>query len=151
MEKACTVCKQVKPLEDFYNRKASEDGKAYRCKVCDNAAVRRFRSERPERYGYNQRKANLLTKYGITLEDFNEMWEAQGGMCEICGVDMESMLKGGGAKNVSNTACVDHCHSTGVVRGLLCALCNKALGMFHDIPERLEKAATYLRKHSEIH
>ena len=151
MEKVCTVCRESKPFSKFYNRAASQDGKAYRCKDCDNKAVRKFRTERPERYSYNQRKANLLAKYGMDLESFEVMWSGQNGKCALCDVELTTMLYGAGAKNTSTTACVDHCHSSGKVRGLLCALCNKALGMFHDVPERLDRAAAYLRKHSEIH
>jgi Recombination endonuclease VII len=84
-------------------------------------------------------RKNLLRKYGLTLETFDAMLAAQGGCCAICGSDKPY---GKGRFHV------DHCHDTGVVRGILCHPCNTSIGTLGDNPERLEKAAAYLRKNS---
>lgn len=74
-------------------------------------------------------------RFGITLEQYNDILKRQGGVCAICN---EKDLHYG------NLA-VDHNHSTNKVRGLLCHLCNRALGMFKDDSYRLEKALNYLK------
>src|SRR5262245_46898769 len=70
--------------------------------------------------------------YGISLEDYDVMFERQGGACSIC-------------KRTGVTLCVDHCHLTGEVRGLLCIRCNSALGFCSDDPALLQAAAEYLQ------
>lgn len=82
----------------------------------------------------------LLRNYGITLDDYERMLEEQQGKCRIClgeGFVMASHHK---MKLV-----VDHCHATGVVRGLLCHNCNRALGLLQDSTESLERALDYLK------
>lgn len=76
--------------------------------------------------------------YGLTPEQYAEMLEEQGGVCAICGTD-EWPGKG-------NRPHVDHDHSTGRVRGILCSHCNHGLGKFRDDPERLRAAAEYLER-----
>ena len=83
----------------------------------------------------NREEARYLKRYGLTLEDYNRMFEAQSGRCAICSVSVE------GAR-----LCVDHDHGTGKVRGLLCSLCNRALGQFRDSTELLRKAIAYLKE-----
>lgn len=79
-------------------------------------------------------KAHGLKKaYGITLERFHDMMEAQGGKCAICKQKPE--------RHALN---VDHCHATGKVRGLLCHKCNRALGLFRDSQTLLANAISYL-------
>ncbi len=75
---------------------------------------------------------NHLRKYGITPEVYETMLIEQRGVCAICGgVDSRKLA-------------VDHCHSTGRVRGLLCGTCNRGLGNFRDSTELLERAKGYL-------
>lgn len=75
--------------------------------------------------------------YGITEDEYWEIYEHQEGFCYIC------RRANGRRKRLS----VDHCHATGMVRGLLCTGCNRnVLGHLRDEPEALERAADYLRK-----
>ena len=80
------------------------------------------------------RRYHLLRTYGITLEEYNAMLEAQGVVCAICKRDA----------NGWNLA-VDHCHVTGRIRGLLCPSCNRVCG-FIDNPEWYATAMAYLGK-----
>jgi hypothetical protein len=80
---------------------------------------------------------DLKKNYGITLVEYDEMLERQHGCCAICGTPQEDCT---GAR-----LCIDHCHDSGAVRGLLCHPCNRALGLFKDDPTRLRVAIAYLK------
>lgn len=80
----------------------------------------------------SQRRMVFKRVYGISLEDYDVMFERQGGACAIC-------------KRTGVTLCVDHCHLTGEVRGLLCIRCNSAIGFCSDDPAVLLAAAEYLQ------
>lgn len=84
-----------------------------------------------------RRRLEIVDKYGVTLEQYNETWERQGGRCGIC--KTQDLVRPG-----DMFAPVDHCHATGRFRGLLCVECNLALGQFHDDPGRLIQALRYL-------
>lgn len=79
-----------------------------------------------------------LKPYGITPEDYTKKWNAQGGVCNICGGD-----------NEIRALAVDHCHTTGRIRGLLCDTCNVMLGCAKDKPALLLRAAQYL-EHCDV-
>lgn len=79
--------------------------------------------------------ARLQDKYGITAEQRDVMLAAQGFKCAVC-----STASPGGQGNWH----VDHCHTTGRVRGLLCCNCNRGLGYFRDNSEFLTNAIAYL-------
>lgn len=94
---------------------------------------RRRRKTDPNAYRNNA----LRRRYGITLQQFNAIIEAQKVKCALC----EESLKLG-TKSVH----VDHCHETGRVRGILCARCNLGIGKFGDTISGLEKAIAYLKR-----
>lgn len=78
----------------------------------------------------------LKKHYGISLDDYEKMFEKQNGVCAICGdPNMSERYK---------YLAVDHCHETGRIRGLLCDACNKALGGFKDSIDVLKSAVEYL-------
>lgn len=85
------------------------------------------------------RDAGFRRKYGISLAEREELAERQGLRCSVCGTH-ESQL--------DKRLAVDHDHATGAVRALLCQTCNLGLGFFKDSPELLEKAAEYVRHHT---
>lgn len=93
--------------------------------------------------GRNRRAAVLRHKYGIDLPDYERMLENQGGCCAICGTDQP-----GRNQTDAYSFHVDHCHSTGIVRGLLCDRCNRGLGYFSDDAGRLAAAIRYLDESS---
>jgi hypothetical protein len=82
------------------------------------------------------RERHMVRKYGVTLADYEAMLAVQGGRCAICHVTEGSQRYG--------VFHVDHCHSTGRVRGLLCRGCNHMLGVVGDSVEALERAISYL-------
>jgi hypothetical protein len=129
MIKVCSKCKVEKPLEEFHKHKATKDGRQSYCKKCSSLRGKEaYNSEEMAEYHLNRR-------YGITLEDYDNLLLSQGGGCAICGSD-----DSGGRGRFS----IDHNHETGEVRGLLCGPCNRGLGYFKDSPDVLESAKEYL-------
>lgn len=116
----CSCCKQHKPLSSFHGKKE----KASRCRDCISASFLRYR-------------------YNISLAEFNCFRDQQMGLCKICGTALE--ISESSSLRTKNVA-VDHCHSTGKVRGLLCSMCNKGLGCFSDNIASLEAAVLYLQE-----
>jgi NAD(P)H-flavin reductase len=106
-------------------------------KCCKATAAWRIKHPHYER----DRKWN--ERYGITPERYDEMVRSQNNQCAICG-NVET-AKHNRSNKIQKLA-VDHCHSTGKVRGLLCQDCNRGLGKFHDDVVRLESAIIYLRQ-----
>ena len=84
----------------------------------------------------------LRRAHGMSLDEYRDLWMAQGGVCAICGRPERRSEAG----RVSDLA-VDHDHIRRKRRGLLCAECNLALGKFGDDPARLRAAAAYLERH----
>jgi len=82
-----------------------------------------------------ERARKLKQRYGISAEDWQTMYNNQAGCCAICNTHQSDLTK---------TLCVDHCHSTGKVRGLLCDRCNKCIGAFEDNIDLLDNAKSYL-------
>jgi len=84
------------------------------------------------------RKFQLKYKFGLTLEDYNSMFDEQQGKCAVCGRH-QSELK--------LSLAVDHNHETGKVRGLLCSGCNTALGMLRENKNSILSMVEYLKRH----
>jgi hypothetical protein len=85
------------------------------------------------------RKKSWVKTYGISWEDYENMYYAQKGQCKICQTPKELF-----PEQKTNGLYVDHCHSSNEVRGLLCGTCNAGLGMFKDNPEFLKRAVEYI-------
>lgn len=108
------------------------------CKHCSSEYDRRRWSLMS---GEQRKEEHLKKKYKIDLEIFNQMFDEQQGLCKTCSVPLEIFVD----ISSRNRACVDHDHSTGKVRGLLCNHCNRALGLIEDNLETLKKMQEYLQ------
>jgi hypothetical protein len=103
------------------------------CDSCRHRARLWYRANKERLSVLNSRQKRLY-KYGITPEEYDTLVDKQGGMCAICGV----------VPSTKQGLCVDHNHTTGKVRGLLCRTCNLGLGHFGDSVQRLQAALQYL-------
>lgn len=175
--KICTLCKNDKPIDDFYVCPRNPSGYMPACKTCEGARKKSAKAiiQRRERYKknrtniieYNKRhrlknldKVKAVSRlyylnnkeqslqYGwkqkgilndagkyFTLNDYKLALEQCNSLCQICGSDGTNHKKG---------LVVDHNHTTGYFRGILCAFCNTALGYMKDNQETLKKAIAYL-------
>jgi len=145
-EKKCSACGQTKFVFDFDKNKSRKSGYGSICKECrrkyrrrkechkaNNECSKRWRKANPEKV----RRQQLKYSYGLTIEEYNQMFEQQKGCCAICGRH-QSELK--------LTLGVDHNHTTGEIRKLLCRGCNSGIGHFNDDIELLLKAVNYLKE-----
>ena len=141
MERTCNKCHQVKDLEQgFYltGRKTDKaDARHYVCKECTKARVNANHKANPDA----QRRRDLRRKYDISIEEYEQMLELQGGKCALCPKESP------GGRHAQAHWCVDHDHVTGKVRELLCNDCNLVLGIIKDSPEHLGRMITYILKH----
>lgn len=130
VEKECSTCGLVLPVAEFGKR--AGDPHLYRpsCRTCMN----RKRAER----GFHVK----LLAHGMTIEQYHAMLTAQDHKCAIC------RSPGNGKGRRHQPLCIDHCHTTGKVRGLLCDRCNLGIGNFDDDVSRLEEAAEYIRRNN---
>lgn len=102
----------------------------------DNKSNRKWYASNRDKAAILARKNHILTTYGLTIEQFDAMLADQGRACAICR----------STEHNGRNWHVDHDHTTGVVRGLLCRRCNLAIGFSADNPDILIAAAEYLRK-----
>lgn len=100
----------------------------------------KMRSER-WRWKSSHRKCWLKTKYGMSIQDFENLVKSQNGKCAICGGTHDKLSRWGTLEKYLH---VDHCHKTKKVRGLLCHRCNVGLAMFDDDTHRMRVAIGYL-------
>ena len=99
--------------------------------------VKAYRERNKERISRYRWFYNLKTKYGLTIDDYEELYRKQKGKCAICGTAERSRR--------NQRLCVDHDHKTGKIRGLLCDNCNRGIGL---LKEAVFKAFQYLRENS---
>jgi Autographiviridae endonuclease VII len=138
-----------------YDRARQADPE-FRAKKAENDRLRKLdplvREKRAEQYRqraadptYKRRSIELhrVRKYGLSSEDFDAMFAAQGSMCANSGCESISPGRTKGW-------CVDHCHTTGKIRGILCHNCNLSLGLAKDCKTRLLGLVGYLDKHTEV-
>ena len=125
-------------------RKNSEQVKQWRLKNPERAKEIKDKSvaRAKEKDPHIIRRRNLKNDFGLTLEQYDEMHKSQNGLCLICGNPETTMQRG---KIIPLS--VDHDHTTGAVRGLLCRSCNTGLGAFNDDADRIQVAIQYLERY----
>lgn len=163
-QKRCCDCKESKGSADFHANRSTPDGLSYICKACssvrhqlnyqknkarilarnaewrsnnraqDRANKKAYHEKNGHRFKESGRANRLRIRYGLTVNDYDDMFTSQNGQCAICLTCSEKRLH------------VDHDHQTGIVRGLLCSACNRGLGDFKDDHSRLLAAVAYLKK-----
>lgn len=134
--KRCMGCDTVKERSEF-GRRPNGHSRAH-CKDCERDRSRdQYRQMTPEQIRERNRATSLMRHHGVTVEQYEELFEKQGGLCAICKQPETSSRR----LHLS----VDHCHDSLRVRGLLCSNCNSAMGLFNDDPGLLAAAIAYLQ------
>lgn len=137
--KHCNRCDTDLPRENFYTLKNNNGHRlsAY-CKICSTQYKIEWKAKNPDKTKLINKKTTLKSRYGMSLEEFEERLLSQNSSCAICSKDISEF----------NEAFVDHNHKTGKVRKLLCRHCNTGLGHFQDNKEVLLLAIKYLEENS---
>jgi Recombination endonuclease VII len=92
-----------------------------------------------EKINRSRRRLRLKNRFGISLQDYDALLAKQKGACAIC------------KKKSARSLCVDHCHTTGLIRGLLCNKCNRGMGFFEDDAARIRAVIVYLKAARAAH
>jgi hypothetical protein len=135
-----TGCERLLPLDAYpSSRGNNKDGRRSACEECFRPKAR---AQHKLRRRAGTHRSRLLRAYGLTAAEYEAMRNAQDGKCAICREpEGETDSRSGETRPLS----VDHDHATGVVRGLLCGGCNRAIGLLRDDPEIVDRASAYLR------
>lgn len=169
--RACAHCNQVFPVESFPIAKGNsrrKDGRHSYCRDCKNESLAEWRRDHPEQVAEQNRRykdkmsderrdakraadrtayhadkrrhrdAYLRRTFGVSLDRYEELLARQANCCAICATPCSS----------GRALAVDHDHSTGKPRGLLCSNCNNGLGRFRDDVARLANAIAYLESYT---
>ena len=158
--KECTLCNRTLPLDDFGPHKNGKFGKNSRCRFCQRTLIREIRqrhlNENPVEYRKQHcekvkeyqklnpiqtKNSKLKTTFNITFDQYEEMRISQNNCCAIC-LKPETHTRNGKIRDLV----VDHCHTTGKIRQLLCNGCNTGLGQFKDNQDALLNAIEYLKR-----
>ncbi len=150
----CIRCNETKLESEFFKEKGRPSGYRGYCKSCcrekkAETRQRKLNGELPPKRKKQETvpfcntpkgvwSRHIKAKFGITVDQYNELLDKQNGCCAICGTDQPDSKHG--------VFSIDHCHSTGKIRGLLCQPCNKGLGLFRDNAESLKAAVAYLQQ-----
>lgn len=159
--KWCGRCKKDLPVKSFTKDSSKPDGLKIRCRECSGLCYKEWADKNPhkikakndkntkkrqEKYSspngrLKYKDMELRRTFGISLEDYHVMLQAQNGVCDICKKENPSKKD----KYFS----VDHNHKTDQVRGLLCLHCNRGIGCFFENVQIMLNAIEYIRKYNE--
>lgn len=141
--KKCSGCKKQKQLEEFRKDSRRKDKATAKCKECLSTKEKSTYQQTDRRLSI--RNNQLIKTYGISFEEYLCLFERQLGCCALCKTPVVLL---GDLTTQYKSACVDHNHVTGNIRGLLCNSCNRGLGLFKDNAVLLRLAAEYIEKDS---
>jgi hypothetical protein len=143
MRKTCTHCNKEKLFSEFYKKVGREQyagSISYYDSACIPCAKVRQQKYRDRLTPEQRKNIDLKCMFGITIEQWNKLFENQSGCCAICKMHQSEFKR---------KLSVDHNHKTGTVRGLLCMECNTGIGKFKDSIDNLNEAISYLKNNAE--
>lgn len=139
MTRRCSRCKKTLPVDQFGFVSRTQRLKSW-CNPCSAAYAVKYRA------AGRMRGPRLKHSYGISENEYQQMLDTQNGCCAIC-KRIETRV---GRTGAVLPLCVDHNHTTGDIRGLLCSSCNQGLGFMQDDPDRFRAAANYLEGNKDL-
>ncbi len=128
------VCTRGHNMDE--TRKFHPNGDSY-CSECKRIRTKESRKNNPRLTAVYSRRTNLRRYYGLEESEYDALFDSQQGKCAICQKDLE---------RISRSTHIDHCHSSGKIRGILCHHCNTAIGLLGDDVEKMKAAIEYLEK-----
>ena len=158
----CRLCRREKDMKWKHDHREQHIASSTRWKKSNrehyNEWIRQDRLNNPEKHKkwsktYREKKGVLrsleesLRLRHMDIETYNKMLEKQNNVCALC---LKPETRKSKRKGEICRLMIDHCHSTNIIRGLLCHNCNAGLGLFKDDIQVLKTAITYLEKHSHV-
>lgn len=131
--KRCPICGELKERSEYWKWKSRQDGLAAYCIPCFTERNANWNKNNPEKAKSAAIATSRKLRFGISREEYSQMLVNQNNSCAIC------------KKEIKWEAHVDHCHTTGKIRGLLCRNCNLGLGGFKDNIDTIRKAIDYVQ------
>jgi hypothetical protein len=140
----CSTCKIEKSLYEFHKSKRHSEGRKKECADCTNLYLRNhynFKTKLKKDFKLKRIKSYYKRQYNIEYEDYLSLCKDNDYKCSIC-----SKIKpvSGSQEGIKDVLVLDHCHSSGKIRGVLCQECNQGLGLFRDNINNLVMAHLYL-------
>ena len=162
--KICLKCNEEKELSEFHKSITGKLGVYHYCKECcaiknkinyiknkkrinDNNKKRHTKHKNDLKYKESRLNTRFKNLYGITLDQYNQMYKEQNGLCAICG--KPELVIHPQSKKVRALG-IDHNHQTGKVRGLLCGVHNQMIGLAKENIQIFEKAINYLKERNNV-
>lgn len=145
--KECSTCSLAKPYEYFYRKPRYEQyldsaaGRSHDCKSCTLAKRKEYYEKNKQKCDDANTNSRFKKSYGIDLNQYNQLFSNQNGCCAVCEQHQTEL---------SRKLVVDHCHSSQIVRGLLCHSCNTALGLLKEKTKTMHNLINYTNKFSEL-
>lgn len=136
-DKSCSKCKQTKDVSEFNKRRRASDGLDFWCKECNKKSCNAYNRSNA---GQTKARKRNLERYSLSVSAYENLLKGQGFVCAICKHPETKSRKSGKVLPLA----VDHSHTTGKVRGLLCNNCNRGLGLLGDSRAILSEAVRYL-------
>ena len=143
--KTCIICKIDKPLDEYYldtrRQRKHLNRPIAQCKSCKRKDI-----------SIRGPKLNYKKRYNLSIEQIQIMLKQQNNSCEICKTHIHlGSERNSDEHKLRATAFVDHNHTHGYIRGLLCHICNASLGGFKDSKDILMSAHNYLLHHESLY
>jgi len=136
-------CRVKENYQRYYAEKKEVYKERSRRQALENPdKIKAYGAARYQKYRGEALQAWRRRRYGLTQDDYEAMLRKQDWRCLICKIPMNSEIR-------HLQPNIDHCHSTGRVRGILCRNCNAGIGLFQDNPTFLRAAARYLERASK--
>lgn len=134
--KHCSRCGIEKSFELFSKDRQHSTGRKSACKECASSDFKNWRSSNIEEARFRDKVSQYKSKYGLSQDEAITLASNRIGCCTIC-KEVKPLI-------------VDHCHTSGEVRGFICSACNSVLGYAKDNINTLQMAITYLKDHYEL-
>ncbi len=143
---SCSKCDELKELNEFNYQKREDSTAGYRrmCRAC--VSYSRRKSDKDNNRSKQKSDEDAILKFNISPDEYDGLYTAQEGKCKICDKKQKSRKE---TKVRTEMLVIDHCHTTGQVRGLLCNACNRGIGLIGDTAKALTKAVEYLKAECE--
>ena len=148
--KVCIRCGEEKALSLYNNNRFHKDGKYNYCRACNAKACSEY--HKLKKSGEWTKKCNIERTHNLTMEDYNNLLAHQNGVCAICKQPETAVFKNTRGKETTvkdKLLAVDHCHTTGKIRGLLCSKCNTAIGLLKEDLNLVLAAGVYLEEYEK--